>query len=306
MSSMWNRIVKFIFFGNYFVGVLGIALSLETAFQLRIPFNSIIYYALFFCGTVMYYTYAYDKPLRSFSQSNPRSVWYTQHSSFIKYSQSFLLIACIVLGFVLFIDDHTNLLQLPLQYWLAILAMFLSAILYYGLLPRSFFKLNLRNTGWLKAFVIGFVWAGSVSLLPVIVLQLERGYYYVNPVLAFWLFIKNWMFCTVNAIMFDMKDYADDSNHQLKTFVVRFGLRKTIFFILIPLCLIGIFFLFSFAHYRHFGFLPIFFNLIPFLLLLVVTYSMQRQKKILYYLVVIDGIIFVKAICGIVAMQFVH
>jgi len=303
---MWNRIIKFIFFGNYFVGILGIALSLETAFQLRIPFNSITYYALFFCSIVMYYTYAYDKPLQSFSESNPRSVWYMQHSGFIKYSQWFLLIVCMVLGLILLINDHNNLLQLPFQYWLVILAMFLSAILYYGLLPRSFFKLNLRNTGWIKAFVIGFVWAGSVSLLPIIVLQLERGYYHVDPVIAFGLFIKNWMFCTVNAIMFDMKDYADDSNHQLKTFVVRFGLRRTIFFILIPLCLIGIFFLFSFARYRHFGFLPVFFNLIPFLLLLIVAYSMQRQKKILYYLVVIDGIIFVKAICGIVAMQFVH
>ena len=114
------------------------------------------------------------------------------------------------------------------------------------------------------------------------------------------------MFCTVNAIMFDMKDYADDSNHQLKTFVVRFGLRKTIFFILIPLSLSGIFFMLAFAWYRHFTFLPVFFNLIPFFLLLLVAYSMQRQKKILYYLIVIDGLIFIKAVCGIIAMQFVR
>jgi 4-hydroxybenzoate polyprenyltransferase len=302
---MWNKFIKFIFFGNYFVGLLGIALSLETAVQLRLPFNSIAYYTLLFCGTVMYYSYAYSKPLQSFT-NNPRSVWYVEHSTFIKYNQRFLLIVCIVLSILLFAEVHNNIPQLPFEYWLIIMVMLLSAILYYGLLPRSFFKLNLRNTGWLKAFVIGFVWSCCVSLLPIIVLQLERGYYYVNIILAFWLFIKNWMFCTVNAIMFDMKDYEDDSNHQLKTFVVRFGLYNTIFFILMPLVLIGIFFLFAFARYRHFGFLPIAFNLVPFLLLLIVTYSMQRQKKILYYLVVIDGLIFIKAICGIVAMQFVH
>ena len=302
---MRNKLVRFIFFGNYFVGLLGIALSIETAVQLRLPFNSIAYYALLFCGTVMYYSYAYSKPLQSFAD-NPRSVWYVEHQRFIKYSQWFLLIICIALSILLLIEVHNNILQLPFEYWLIIMVMSLSAILYYGLLPRSFFKLNLRNTGWLKAFVIGFVWSCCVSLLPIIVLQLERGYYYVNIVLAFWLFIKNWMFCTVNAIMFDMKDYDDDSNHQLKTFVVRFGLYNTIFFILMPLILIGIFFLFAFARYRHFGFLPIAFNLVPFLLLLIVTYSMQRQKKILYYLVVIDGLIFIKAICGIVAMQFVH
>ncbi len=106
--------------------------------------------------------------------------------------------------------------------------------------------------------------------------------------------------------MFDMKDYEDDSNQQLKTFVVRFGLQKTIFFILIPLSLIVIFFMLVFTHYRHFPLIAVLINLIPFLLLLIVAYSMQQQKKILYYLVVIDGVIFVKALCGIVAMHFVH
>ena len=113
------------------------------------------------------------------------------------------------------------------------------------------------------------------------------------------------MFCTVNAIMFDMKDYEDDSNKQLKTFVVRFGLRNTIFFVLTPLCLVGIFFIIVFSLYRHFTLIPIALNVLPFLLLLIVTYSMQRQKNIFFYLIVIDGLVFIKAICGITAMMFV-
>lgn len=302
---MGNKIIKFIFFGNYFVGFLGIILSLETDFQLRLPFNSVLYYLLLFSATVMYYTYAYSKPLQTYS-NNPRSVWYVEHRHFVKYSQWFLLTICILTGGLLVIRYHENLRQLSLEYWLIIAAMLSSAILYYGLLPRSFFRLNLRNTGWIKAFVIGFVWSCSVSLLPIIVLQLEHGYYYTDPFLVIGLFVKNWMFCTVNAIMFDMKDYEDDSNYQLKTFVVRFGVQKTIFFILFPLCLVGIFFMLAFSHYRHFSLPSVFFNLLPFLLLLVITYSMLRQKKILYYLVVIDGLIFIKAICGIIAMQFVH
>jgi 4-hydroxybenzoate polyprenyltransferase len=173
------------------------------------------------------------------------------------------------------------------------------------LLPHSLVKLNLRNTGWLKAFVIGFVWAGCVSLLPIIILQLEHGPYFADPVLVVWLFIKNWMFCTVNAIMFDMKDYADDSNRQLKTFVVRFGLRNTILYVLTPLCIVGIFFTLVFAYYRHFTLLPVLFNVLPFLLLLMVTYTMQRQRNIFFYLIVIDGLVFIKAICGIAGMAFV-
>ena len=303
---MFDKIIKFVFFGNYFIGVLAIALSVETVVQLRLPFNSFEYYALLFCGTIMYYTYAYAGVLQSNSVTNARSVWYAQHQTLVKYSQIILLLLCLVFGSLLFLNTAGNLKFLRWIYWLIIIVIGLAGILYYGLLPRSLVKLNLRNTGWLKAFVIGFVWAGCVSLLPIIMLQLERGPYFAEPVVAGWLFIKNWMFCTVNAIMFDMKDYDDDTNAQLKTFVVRFGLRKTILFVLTPLCLVGIFFTLVFAGYRHFTFLSILFNVLPFLLLLAVTYTMQRQKNIFFYLIVIDGLVFIKAICGIAGMAFVN
>ena len=302
---MIDKLVRFIFFGNYFIGVLAIALSVETAVQLRIPFNSVIYYALLFCGTVMYYTYAYTGPLLATSTLNPRGAWYQQHHTFAKISQWVLLVICIVLGAILAFRTLPQILRLPFAYWLVVIAIGASGILYYGLLPRSLINLNLRNTGWLKAFVIGFEWAACVSLLPLVVLRLEQGTFLADPVVVIWLFIKNWMFCTVNAIMFDMKDYEDDSNQQLKTFVVRFGLRKTILFVLTPLCLVGIFFTVVFGLYRHFTALPLAFNVLPFLLLLMVTYSMQQRKNILFYLVVIDGLVFIKALCGIAGMIFV-
>lgn len=302
---MVDRIIKFVFFGNWFIGVLAVALSIETVVQLRLPFNSLTYYALLFCGTIMYYTYAYSGVLQSHASDNPRSVWYQQHQTLVKYTQWLLLLTCCFLGAALLLMTFANLKHLPFVYWLITTTIGLAGILYYGLLPRSLINLNLRNTGWFKAFVIGFVWAGCVSLLPIIMLRLEKGAYFTDTVIAGWLFIKNWMFCTVNAIMFDLKDYDDDANKQLKTFAVRFGLRKTIMFVLTPLCLIGSFFTLVFAHYRHFSFLPVMFNVLPFLLLLMVTYSMQRQKNIFFYLIIIDGLVFIKAICGIAGMAFV-
>jgi 4-hydroxybenzoate polyprenyltransferase len=302
---MGERLIKFIFFGNYFVGFLAIALSIETAVQLRLPFNSIIYYLLLFSGTVMYYTYAYRGVLRSESSSNLRAEWYRQHYAFVGYTQWFLLIAGILLSGIMLAMNFQHLFHLSLVSWLIIVVIFLSSVLYYGLLPKSIFKLNLRNTGWLKAFVIGFVWAGCVSLIPLVVLQIEDKAYAIDPVLLIGLFIKNWMFCTVNAMMFDFKDYADDSNKQLQTFVVRFGLNRTISFIIIPLVLVGIVCTVAFTYYRHLGILPISILLIPFLFLLIVSYSMYRQKSIFYYLIVIDGLVMVKAFCGILAMQFV-
>ena len=104
--------------------------------------------------------------------------------------------------------------------------------------------------------------------------------------------------------MFDIKDYAADHNRQLKTFVVKAGLRKTIFYILIPLCIAGLdsFLLFGIA--RQFSLPKILINVIPFVSLIAVAYSMHRRKSILYYLVVIDGLMLLKALCGTIAMIY--
>ena len=110
------------------------------------------------------------------------------------------------------------------------------------------------------------------------------------------------MFCTVNAIMFDIKDYAIDANLELKTFVVRIGIRKTIFYILLPLLSIGVISLLIFAYVRNFPAIRVVFNLLPFLLTMLVAFSMHHRHRILYYLIVIDGLIFVKAICGIIGI----
>ena len=104
--------------------------------------------------------------------------------------------------------------------------------------------------------------------------------------------------------MFDIKDYAADHNQQLKTFVVRVGLRRTIFLIIIPLSCLGLFTFELYAIMHHFSILRIVINTIPFILLLVVAYSLHRRKNILYYLAVIDGLLLVKSICGIAASLY--
>ncbi len=304
-AIMAKRAVEFIFFGNYFIGLLAIALSVESAMQLRLPLNTIPYYLALFSATVIYYSYAYMGPLSAGASVNPRTEWYRANHRFIVWSQRVLLAVCLVCGIIFLSEDHIFIQHLPLWCWGAITLVLLAGFLYYGLLPKSFYRLNLRNTGWFKAFVIGFVWACCANLLSFIALRMEKGNYPADPQVFAWLFVKNWMFCTVNAIMFDIKDYADDSNRQLKTFVVRFGLRKTIFYVLLPLVVVGMLSVLAVTTTRHLGWIPILFNLFPFILFLIIAWSMQKPHKIIYYLVVIDGLIFLKALCGIAGMQFV-
>jgi membrane protein YdbS with pleckstrin-like domain len=301
---MLGKIVRFIFFGNYFVGILAVALTLEATMQLRLPYNSINYFLLLFLAPTIYYTYAYHR-VSTKPAVNPRNQWYFKHRGFINWSQKILFAICMALAINLIYHNYYNILNLPLSYWTAIIIIVLAGGLYYGLLPRSFLNFNLRSTGWLKAFIIGFVWACCATVFPLIMLKIETGIGYHDSVLWTWLFIKNWMFCTVNAIIFDIKDYPTDANKHLRTFVVRYGLRKTIFNILIPLLVIGLISLGIFAYFKGFGIPQVFFNVLPFVLTIYVAYSMYKRKNILYYLMVIDGLILFKAICGIVGMQFV-
>ena len=302
---MGLKIIRYIFFGNYFIGLLAVALTVESTLQLRVSFNSVAYYILLFIAPIVYYTYAYMGATDSKHSANPRTAWYASHRVFIRWSQ--LVLSLVGLGLIAYLTGlhYEAILYLPAAYWIIVFLVVLLAVLYYGLVPVFFFNLNLRNTGWLKPFIIGFIWAATANLLPLILLKIEKGIDVTENTTWIFLFIKNWMFCTVNAIMFDMKDYAIDSNAELKTFVVRIGLKKTIFYVLIPLLVTGMLSLLVFAYVNHFPPLRIIFNAIPFILTTGVAWSMNKRKKIFYYLIVIDGLILVKALCGIIAMLLI-
>ncbi len=280
------------------------SLSLESSYQQVIPLNSILYYLSLFCGTVIYYTYAYQGQAAP-NIINERILWYKKHNRLISISQLLLLFGFII-SFLLFIKKHINNFQSLSIYTLVLLLLFpLVAVLYYGGMSTSGKHYNLRRQGWLKPFVIGFVWSGIVTVYPCIVSSFEHNLNYYLTILNGLLFIKNFLFISVLCIMFDIKDYADDSNKQLKTFVVRVGLRKTIFFILLPLSIIGFGLFLSYAMLLNFCTTRILFNTVPFVLLISVAYSMYKRKSIFYYLSVIDGLMIIKAVCGILGMMII-
>ncbi len=293
-------IIGSFFFSNYFLGILAVALSLETSFQLSLPFNSPLWYILLFSGVVIYYTYAYISSKHQPLAENPRTRWYQRHRKAVKISQVLLVLALSSSGLEYFRRYYDSLESLHWSSWTILSGTLLAAASYYGKLPF----LNLRNSGWTKPVTIGLCWAASVSLLPLVSLQLENGGYTEVPwLLAGWLFVKNWMFCSVNAILFDIKDYTDDSNRRLKTFVVSYGTRFTIMLILLPMILLGVASFLFFSYYRGLDIYQVAINLVPFALTLYIALSMHKPRPILYYLVVIDGMLFIKAICGIVATQ---
>lgn len=295
-----RAIVHFIFFGNYFYGFCTIGLSIEASLQQQLPLNPLLYYILLFAVTVLYYTKAYITNA-TYNTNNKRTLWYIQHKKLVIYSQLLLTLAGIICLGILLKDIWKNVLQMQWQTWFLLLIFPVVAALYYGIENKKLGKYNLRNTGFLKPFVIGFVWGGLVTIYPFLFHTIEKNIPLQIAFINCLLFIKNFMFVTVLCIMFDIKDYAADYNQQLKTFVVRVGLRKTIFLIIIPLCVIGFGTFLVYSTSQGFSLIRILLNAIPFILLLIVAYSLHRRQSILYYLIIIDGLMLVKAIFGTIA-----
>lgn len=298
-----NKLIKAIFFGNYFYGLCAVTLSIEAALQQFVSLNTFTYYIAVFAVTTLYYTYAYIS-IHVANPHNKRAVWYMHHKKAMQWSQVILTLVFVICVAKLLQNLWPHLPNISTTEWIIILATPTIAAMYYGINLPILTTKNLEQLGWLKPFIIGFVWAAMVTIYPVIYNHIIHNITYHITLLSTLLFIKNFMFVTVLCIMFDIKDYAADHNHQLKTFVVRVGLRKTIFYIIIPLSIIGLSTFIIFATSRQFPLLRILINMIPFLLLIIVAYSLHRRKSILYYLAIIDGLLLVKSICGITAMLF--
>ncbi|PBQ33066.1 hypothetical protein CNR22_15195 [Sphingobacteriaceae bacterium] len=299
-----NKIIKLIFFGNYFYGICAVALSIESSLQQRYPLNTLLYYILAFSATVVYYTNAYIMTEVSEDSKNLRSSWYAKNRTAMKNNQIFFFVVMLACAFYFLSGHWRNFLSLHLAEWALMLVFPIVSALYYGVESRWFGKINLRNIGWLKPFIIGFTWAGLVNIYPILYYCLDNGLHYDPTWIGLFLFIKNFMYITVLCVLFDIKDYAMDYNQQLKTVVVNLGLRKTLFYFVIPLCVLGLASLWIFASYRNFSELRILINTVPFLLIILVAYSMHIRRSIFYYLIIIDGLMLVKALCGITGMFF--
>jgi 4-hydroxybenzoate polyprenyltransferase len=297
------RFFQFFFFGNYCYGFYAVALTIEACLQQYTPLNSPFYFLMIFSSTIIYYTYPnIRKPFPH--PENVRVMWYNQHQSILVKSQILLTLLFVVSG-IIFLSGHlVALLKLNWEAWLLLWIFPFCGILYYGGQIKLLKHLGLRKTGWLKPFVIGFVWAGLVTIYPIIFSNVEHGENYTLTFVGSLLFLKNFMFCSMLGIIGDIKDYTDDKRLRLETFVVRNGLFKTLFLIILPLSFLG---LGTFIYYgaTH-GFHPmkIILNVFPFVLLMFVTYSLRKSKPMLFFFAIADGLLMVKAICGIIAVIY--
>jgi len=233
-----TRFLEYIFFSNYFYGICAVGLSIEATLQQKIPNKSFAYFVLIFLVTVLYYAYPYIR--KSLSQTNnPRTNWYTRNYNLMRWNQIAITVILLSSALLFLKQYERTLTHLPINKWLLLLIFPVVAGSYYGL-NFLFGNYNLRKIGWLKPFVIGFTWAGLVTIYPVVFYDITNDLEYQFSWVGELLFLKNFMFVSLLCIMFDIKDYSADYIARLKTFVVKLGLRKTISYLLLPLSVVGL------------------------------------------------------------------
>lgn len=306
ISQALRRFAQFVLFGNYYLAFCIVALTYETTLKNNFSITSFFYYLAVFLSVVIYYTHAYITDSNVKDAINPRSLWYYENRKLITATQITytIVVACIA---TLFIARYFSAIQKLTPFNLITVFVFPgAALLYYGVIFPASFHFRLRNIAWLKPFIIGFVCTGAIVIYPMIFYSLQQQTaFHISPTNALY-FFTNWLFTTAIAIMFDIKDFAADHNYHLKTFVVRKGLRFTIFSILLPLSVASFLSFIAFAFLKDFSFMQIAINMIPFILLLYASASMRHRRGIMFYLVIIDGLLLVKALFGIVAITLLR
>jgi hypothetical protein len=161
-----KSLLEYIFFSNYFYGICAVALSVEASLQQRLPLNGVQYFGLIFISTVLYYAYPYiRRDLRK--TTNPRTNWYRNNYNLMRWNQV-IITAILVISAIIFLSSYPNvIMRMTFVSWLLLLIFPVAATSYYGISFLSR-KYNLRKIGWLKPFIIGFTWAGLVTIYPVL------------------------------------------------------------------------------------------------------------------------------------------
>lgn len=300
--SLMATAARHFFLGNYFYAVCVVGLSVDASLKQRLPLSSPIYYAWVAAATVFFYTMPYVARLEP---TDERLEWYGRHRPFLFWSMLANLLVVLLSGGWLAYRYGEALLERSAFEWFCLLAFPILAVSYYGRFPghdadRPLLT-GLRQIGWLKPFVIGVVWAGLVTVIPAVFSRMEHGGHFEPDLLHAVLFLRNAMYVSMLAILFDVKDFASDTHHRLMTFVVLAGLYQTIFFVIVPLSAAGmaLFVYYGVTHVFHV--MRIVLNMVPFALVVLAAWSLRRPRSVMYYFVAIDGLLFVKAGCGIVA-----
>jgi 4-hydroxybenzoate polyprenyltransferase len=299
-----NKFISILFYGNIFLGICAAALCIETNLLTGITLNVFPFYLLIFFCTCIYYTNIYVRSV-SVKNYNERALWYKNNLTTIRKTLTVAILLVIIFLLFFVLKNWYALLSLSSTQMLLVITLPFIAF-WYTFSPAVFRLKKIRQTGWIKPFAVGFTWAGWVTVYPVVISKVQTGRPIVTIISAcILLWLQNFLFFSINAIIFDIKDYRTDSHYQLKTYPVIFGIKNTFRFIIIPLILVNLIIFTLFQLQQNFSFLQTLIQLIPYMFLVFIIAKYRQGRSVLYYLAAVDGLVFLKAVCGIASILLI-
>ncbi len=283
MRKTIYKCLNFLLFGNVFVAICAVAQAFVTFNFLTLKPDLWVCGFLFF-STLGFYNFCLliNKPNTKLHLGHNRNNWFFAH-------RNLNLTLTIVAGFAIF------LFFLMLNFGSKILVVLLGILAATYNFPLHWLKskfFNLRNIKGLKLFLIAFVWALSVVLLPI----LQAGIFIPQREIIV-LISKQFLLFVAITIPFDVRDFMEDKASNLKTVPIIWGVKKAYKFAII-LLLINL--------VLGFGFKSLivddkfFASVIPPVLAIFLITKASLRKNKYYYFLYLDGVLIVQYLCFLV------
>ncbi len=284
---------------NHFYGIAASLLTIETTMLILNQLPSFFLVAFIYIGTLVYYTYAYFNET-STGLYNERSKWYQSNKGYLKIRQIFLILLCISIGvFKLQLIEIFILLSIGLK---LILCIALVIILLYYYAHKIFKRGNLRKKGLLKSMSIAWVWVVVCFILPIVIQS--QGKYNFSAHYALPHLLQLYLFILILAILFDIKDINRDNDENIKTLVAKYGIKPIMYTFIFPLVLVYLWVSFFLLFRLQESFVYFLTPLLISFLIVMVGYLVQKRKAIHENILLIDGLILIKALLGILLLLF--
>lgn len=264
---------RFLAFSNVYVSLGAAALTLYVMAWQSSNTNWTIIGFVFFATL---FAYNIQRKLGKSNHSinfSEQDTWTSKHNGLIHFIIIFSFLGCSY--FFLQLPYHSS--------WLIVLLAVLSLL--YVLEIKSF--PSLRMLPFFKVFVVGFVWAGVVVLIPISI-NIENNSLFTWPIQLMTISVA--LFIFGESLPFDIRDLRLDKASSLQTFPIKFGVSKTKFFSALSIC-ISFFFhaVLFFTEKLPFTFF-LSFSLAAAISIFLIK-QVNEQKQHLYYSLVLESIL---------------
>ena len=283
---------------NHFYGLCATLLSIESTVVFLNQAPSIFTIAFIYLTTLVFYTHAY---LNESSEGiyNERSSWYAKNKKYLLIRQVVFSLIIIYLALFKLGSIELFLTASISTKCVLLFSIIISAFYYFPFLNSNFFT-GIRSWGVTKSASIAWVWAVMCCLVPLLFTD-KLAIQQLIPTTHFLLYFSQlFIFILLLAILFDIKDLIRDKEEMVNTIVLKYGVDETIQKFATPLIII--YFIISFIIYYLYH-QTILYLLAQLLLLLMVYFAISTIKKVKsihYNILLIDGLMIVKALIGIV------